>query len=143
MTFSRSMSTSLFLWSPNTAFNPASVRISTYLCTTAFLLSAVLLPTTLFPISKWIKKFDIVIVRAYVRPDNTFIINHDCRSQFMSETVTGTSKKEKQQYKKRKIITCHPSPLTSLSGLTTLRGENAVSPGKIFRTNNDTGRKRG
>ena len=53
----------------------------------------------------------------------------------MSETGTGTSKKEKQQYKKRKIVTCHPSPPTSpsslsasLSGLTTLWGDNAVSP---------------
>ena len=68
----------------------------------------------------------------------------------MSETGTGTSKKEKQQYKKRKIVTCHPSPPTSpsslsasLSGLTTLWGENAVSPCKILRTNNATGRKRG
>ena len=78
----------------------------------------------------------------------------------MSETVTGTSKKEKQQYKKRKIVTCHISPSSSLfalrisgsktqlvqqkiSGLTTIKGENAVSPCKILRTNNDMGRKRG
>ena len=66
----------------------------------------------------------------------------------MSETGTGTSKKEKQQYKKRKIVTCHTSPPTSpsslsasLSGLTTIRAENAVSPAEIFRTNNDMGRK--
>ena len=68
----------------------------------------------------------------------------------MSETGTGTSKKEKQQYKKRKIVTCHPSPPTSpsslsasLSGLTTLRDENAVSPRKNIRTNYDAGRKCG
>ena len=52
----------------------------------------------------------------------------------MSESGTGTSKKEKQQYKKRKIITCHISPSSSLSashsGLTTILGENAVSPGE-------------
>ena len=68
----------------------------------------------------------------------------------MSETGTGTSKKEKQQYKKRKIVTCHTSPPTSpsslsasLSGLTTLCGDNVVSPAENFRTNYISGRKRG
>ena len=68
----------------------------------------------------------------------------------MSETGTGTSKKEKQQYKKRKILTCHTSPPTSLSslsaslaGLTTLWGGNAVSPAENHWTNNDMGRKCG
>ena len=61
----------------------------------------------------------------------------------MSETGTGTSKKEKQQYKKRKILTCHTSPPTSLSGLTTIRAKNEVSPSENLWTNNDTCQKRG
>ena len=32
---------------------------------------------------------------------------------------------------------------TKTYGLTTIKGENAVSPGKNLRTNNDTGRKCG
>ena len=41
----------------------------------------------------------------------------------MSETGTGTSKKEKQQYKKRKIITCHifPSHISLRTNYTTGR----------------------
>ena len=58
----------------------------------------------------------------------------------MSETGTGTSKKEKQQYKKRKIVTCHTSTPASPFGLTTIWAENAVSPEKKPRTNNDMGR---
>ena len=34
------------------------------------------------------KILDIVIVRACIRPDNTFTISQDCRIEFMSETVT-------------------------------------------------------
>ena len=79
--------------------------------------------------------FDIVIVRACVRPDNTFTIKI-AGANLCRKPEPERQKKKNNSIKKRKILTCHPSPPTSpsslsasLSGLTTLQGENAVSPG--------------